>query len=91
MPEQTNLTVVTSKKFTLNVSDFLKSLAVAALSAPLLVILTSISSGQFNINWTEEWHLAASSAAAYLIKNFFTESHTVFTPPPPGLTSAPKI
>ena len=62
----------TSPKFSLNVQDFLKSLAVAALSQPILVILTSITAGNFNINWTEQWHLAASAGAAYLIKNFFS-------------------
>lgn len=68
----------TSPKFSLNVLDFLKSFALAAISQPLLVILTSFSAGHFNINWTEQWHLAVSAGAAYLIKNFFSG-----TPPPP--------
>src|SRR6185295_809368 len=62
----------TSPKFTWNAQDFLKGLAVAALSQPVLVILTSLSAGHFNINWTEQWHLAVSSGAAYLIKNYFS-------------------
>lgn len=62
----------TSPKFKLDVWDFLKSLAVASLSQPALVILTSLSAGHFNINWTETWHLAVASAAGYLIKNYFS-------------------
>jgi len=62
----------TSPKFSWNASDFLKSLAVAAISQPLIVILTSFSAGHFNINWTEQWHLAVSAGAAYLIKNYFS-------------------
>lgn len=61
-----------SSKFSLDVQDFLKSLAVASLSQPILVILTSFSAGHFNINWTEQWHLAVSAASAYLIKNYFS-------------------
>lgn len=91
MSEETNVTVVTSKKFTLNWQDFLKSLVIASVSAPLLIILTSIAAGHFQINWVEEWHLAASSAAAYLLKNLFSESHTVIAPPPPGLQGVSKI
>lgn len=70
----------TSPKFTLQALDFLKSLAVAALSQPILVILTSLAAGSFNINWTEQWHLAVASGAAYLIKNFFSGA----TPPTSG-------
>lgn len=62
----------TSPKFSWDFSDFLKSLAVASLSQPILVILTSFSAGHFDVNWTEQWHLAVSAAAAYLIKNYFS-------------------
>lgn len=61
-----------SPKFSLNIPDFLKSFAVAAISQPLLIILTSLAAGHFNINWTEQWHLAVSAGAAYLIKNYFS-------------------
>ena len=78
----------TSPKFTLQALDFLKSLAVAALSQPILVILTSLAAGSFTINWTEQWHLAVSAGAAYLIKNFFSG----VTPPTSGSsTSMTKI
>lgn len=62
----------TSPKYKLDVLDFLKSLAVASLSQPALVILTSLSAGHFKIDWTETWHLAVASAAGYLIKNYFS-------------------
>lgn len=74
----------TSPKFSLQVLDFLKSLAVAALSQPILVILTSLSAGTFTINWTEQWHLAVSAGAAYLIKNFFSGA----TPPTSGSSTS---
>ena len=73
----------TSPKFSLQAMDFLKGLAVAALSQPLLIILTTIAAGHFTINWTEQWHLAVSSGAAYLIKNFFSGA----TPPTSGSSS----
>lgn len=76
----------TSPKFSLQALDFLKSLAVAALSQPILVILTSLAAGTFTINWTEQWHLAVSAGAAYLIKNFFSG----VTPPTSGSSSVSK-
>ena len=82
------MSVVTSKQFTLNAKDFLLSLAVAALSGPVMILLTSLQAGQFNIDWTKLWQLAVSSAAGYLIKNFFTPAQTTVTPPAtaPGTT-----
>lgn len=77
----------TSPKFTLQALDFFKSLAVAALSQPILVILTTLSAGTFTINWTEQWHLAVSAGAAYLIKNFFSG----VTPPTSGTSVAKTI
>ena len=62
----------TSSKFSLDWLDAAKALLMAAISQPLLVVLTSFAAGHFDINWTEQWHLAASAAAAYLIKNFFS-------------------
>lgn len=67
-----SLLTSTSAKWKLDVADFIKSFLVAALSQPCLVILTSIAAGKFDINWTEQWHLAVSAAAAYLIKNLFS-------------------
>ncbi|MBS1915653.1 MAG: hypothetical protein JST87_05210 [Bacteroidetes bacterium] len=74
---QPNATVTTSKQFWLNVRDFLKALLVAALSTPITVTLTSFSQGKFTINFTDMWHMAAISASAYLLKNFFTPTQTV--------------
>lgn len=74
-------TTKTSSQFWLNARDFAKALAVAALSAPVTTILTSIQAGSFTIDWTAIWHMAAGSAAAYLLKNFLTPAQTVSTPP----------
>jgi hypothetical protein len=76
-------TTTTSKQFWLNAQDFLKALAVAALTTPITVLLTSLQACTFTINWTDEWHLAVVSAAGYLLKNFFTPAQTVTTPTPP--------
>ncbi len=62
----------TSPKFSINWNDAAKSFLIAALSQPILVILTSFAAGHFAINWTEQWHMAVSAGAAYLIKNFFS-------------------
>lgn len=71
---------ITSPKFSLNTKDWLMGLLMAV-GSPALDLLSNIAAGNFNINWTEQWHLAASAGAFYLIKNFFSG------PPPP--TSGP--
>lgn len=71
------MAVTTSKQFWLNARDYAKALAVASVTAPLSIILSSLSAGKFIIDWTAMWHLALASGAAYLLKNFFTPSQTV--------------
>lgn len=83
-------TVTTTSKW-LGVQDFLKALAVAALSAPLTAVLTSLSAGTFTINWTDTWHLAVVSGAAYLLKNLVTPSQTVIQGATPGTTTTVTI
>jgi hypothetical protein len=81
----------TSKQWTLRVADFLKALAVAGLTTPVSIILSSISAGTFTIDWTSIWHLAAGGAAAYLLKNFVTPSQTVITGVQPGSTTTVTV
>lgn len=73
--------IITSSRFSLNKFDWLKSLAIAAFSAPVLIILTSFTESKFDINWTEMWHLAVSSGSGYLIQKFFSGPKTTITPP----------
>lgn len=73
------MVITSSKQFWLNARDYLRALVVASVSAPLSIILSSISAGKFIIDWTSMWHLALASGAAYLIKNFFTPAQTVIT------------
>lgn len=86
----TQTTVSTTSKW-LGVQDFLKALAVAAFSAPLTAVLTSLSAGVFTINLTDTWHLAVVSAAAYLLKNLVTPSQTVIQGAAPGTTTTVTI
>lgn len=69
----------TSPKFSLDLRDAAKGFLMAILS-PLLVVLANWSTGHFDINWTEQWHIAVSAGAAYLLKNFFSGK----TPPKSG-------
>lgn len=73
------MSVTTSKQFWLNARDFGKAIAIAALSTPITLILTSIEAGKFNIDWKTMGIMAAGSAASYLLKNFLTPAQTVIT------------
>lgn len=64
--------VITSKKFWLNSKDFLRSLVMAAGTAALQVIQTSLDSGHIPSNWKPTVIAALAGMGAYLIKNFFT-------------------
>lgn len=61
----------TSPKFSLNKQDLVKGLLMAILPS-VLEILGSFATGNFKINWTEQWHMAVSAGAAYLLKNYFS-------------------
>lgn len=61
-----------SPKYSVNLKDAVEAALYAALSAPILVVLTSLSQGKFNINWTTLWQMAVSNLAAYLIKQYFS-------------------
>lgn len=61
----------TSPKFSLNQQDLFRGLLMAILP-PVLNILRTFATGDFNINWTEQWHLAVAACASYLLKNFFS-------------------
>jgi hypothetical protein len=81
------VTTTTSKQFTLNVSDLLKGLLVAVVSAVLTVIETSISANNFHFDWKAIGIVALTTGVSYLLKNFFTPAQTIVSPPPaPGPT-----
>lgn len=63
---------VTSKKFALNVWDFLKGAGLAVGAAVATALEHSFESGAFTINWKPIAVTAAATFFAYLVKNFFT-------------------
>jgi len=64
----------TSKLFTLTLSDFLKGLVVAVLAAALTILMQSIQTGTFIIDWKAMIFTSIAAAIAYLIKNLGTNS-----------------
>lgn len=62
----------TSPKYSVNLKDAVEAALYAAFVSPFLVILTSISAGKFNINWTAEGQMALSNLAGYLLKQYFS-------------------
>ena len=58
----------------LNVVDFIKGFVVSLITAALVVIQATISSGVFTFDWTLIWHSSLTAGIAYLVKNFFTNS-----------------
>lgn len=85
------LLVNVSKKFTLVWNDFLKAFLLAALTTPVTELLTGLQSGNFKPNWTALGTVAATSAAGYLLKNFFSTTATVVAPTSANLAAANTI
>lgn len=69
-------TTVTSKQFSLNMSDFVKGIIVAVIVPVLTTLMNLLTSGEL-INWSAIWKLAVASFIGYLLKNFFTPSAIV--------------
>ena len=63
--------------------DGLKGGIVAAISAALTTIYQAISDGSFDkINWKVVGLAALGMFISYLLKNIFTPSQTIISPPP---------
>ena len=59
----------------LNVFDVLKGFVVSIITAVLVLINSTITSGSFEFNWTTIWQTSLTAGVAYLVKNFFTNSN----------------
>lgn len=73
------MATVTSKQWLVNGRDALHALAIAALTTPVSILLSSIQAGNFNIDWTNMWHLALAGGAGYILKAWITPSQTITT------------
>jgi len=69
--------IITSKIFSLNWYDLLKALIVAILTPILVVIQNSLAMGELTINLKTVLIVGLSGGLGYIIKNFFTPSHTI--------------
>lgn len=74
-------TTVSSKQFTLNLSDFWKGLIMAVIGAVIGIITDSINQGNFEFNWAAIWKGALAAGLAYIAKNFFDKPKIVITNP----------
>lgn len=70
-------TTVTSKQFTLNVSDLWKGLIVSVLSSVITIITNTLAEGSLTFNWKLIGITALSTGLAYIVKNFLTPSEIV--------------
>ncbi len=58
--------------YKLKLRDLLKGLLVSVITSVLVVIQSSLEMGNLTFNWKNIGMVAAGSAVAYLLKNFFT-------------------
>lgn len=72
-------TVRLSKKFTLQVPDFVRGAILSALTAGLTIVQQSLEAGQLKFNWTVIGTASISAFVAYLMKNYFEPAKTVVT------------
>ncbi len=76
-------TITTSKRFTLNLSDFWKGLFMTIGGAVAGIIMDSINQNNFEFNWAAIWKGAVAAGVTYFIKNFFDKPRIVITNPDP--------
>lgn len=65
-----------SPLFSLNQSDLLKGLIMAAGGGVVSVIMNSVTKEVWDFNLTALWHGAIVGAMPYIIKNFLTPAQT---------------
>lgn len=68
-----------SPLFSLNKSDLIKGLLMAALTPVVYTIQTSLEAGQLSFDWHNILIAALSGGLAYLLKNFLTPQTTETT------------
>lgn len=83
-------TVVTSKRFNLNLSDWTKSFIMAVGGAVFGLIQASIQSGSLDFDWKKIGLAALGAAVVYIGKNFFDAPRIVVTDAPPATIQAVK-
>ncbi|HMI03744.1 MAG TPA: hypothetical protein VK541_14770 [Pedobacter sp.] len=74
---ETNVRV--SKKFELQWRDAIRGFIVAAITAALVVVQSSIESGSLVFNWNQIIMAAVGGGVAYLLKNWLLEPAKVIT------------
>lgn len=63
-------TVVTTKKFNLNLSDWVRGLIVAVVTGPITIIIDSINSGTLTFNWATIAKVGLAAGLSYIMKNW---------------------
>lgn len=77
-----NQTVTTtSKRFTLNLSDWWKGLIMAVVAPIIQIILASIDAGTLTFNWSAILKTALAAGLAYILKNLFDAPRIVVSNP----------
>jgi len=67
-----------SKLFSLNIKDLAKGLIVSVLGGAINVVTDTLNAGSLHFDAKSITHSAIITGAAYLTKNFFTNSKDLF-------------
>jgi hypothetical protein len=65
-----NTTVVTTKRFNLNVSDWVRGLIVAVVTGPITILLDSLNAGSLTFDWKKIGTVALAAGLSYILKNW---------------------
>lgn len=65
-----NTTVVTTKKFNLNLSDWVRGLIVAVVTGPITILLDSLNEGSLTFDWKKIGTVALAAGLSYVVKNW---------------------
>lgn len=74
-------TTVTSKQFTISISDIWKGLIVAVITPVITIIISSLNAGSLTFDWKVIGVTALTALLAYIIKNFLTPSAVIIKDP----------
>lgn len=74
-----------SKFLSLNTKDFLKGLVVSVLTSVLTIVYTSLQTGSLTFDWKYIGTTAITTAIAYIVKNYLTNSQDEILKKEPSL------
>jgi len=73
--------IISSKKFRVNLRDFLQALLISVLTPVFVILQNSLDQGQLTFNYKQMAMAALAGGISYLVKKFFSAEKVIIKNP----------